>query len=461
MLGYLSRSKLFRIWFGDFEKEELKKFVRLGLIFALVIGIYWTMRPLKDSIFGSMVHDPLAVAANPKAKGAFIPWAKIVSLLVLFPIVMLYSKAVEKFPRQHMFYFLGILYSILTLGFGLYFMYSPYGLANTVGNQWRIIGWAWYVFVESYGSLMVALFWAFAADTSSPESAKKGFALTVMIGQLGAILGPWLLTPLGRNFFSNSAPVVMICAALTLLVVAGIYYFMKVTPKEQLIGFHGKNEAEEESTQEPGFFEGLKLLVTHKYLLGIFSIISIYEILATVMDYNFKASVMASHTTEAACSAYLGDYAVWVNLISFLCLFFGINNVQRYLGVKFSLSVMPFLIVAMMALFLFYGNLDVLFWIMVTVKAVNYALNGPTMKQLYVPTTKDVKYKSQAWIETFGSRGSKAAGSGFNILSSILGKYFVTFTSIFSFGLGALWYLIAAYVGNKYQKAVDEKKVVC
>ena len=53
---------------------------------------------------------------------------------------------------------------------------------------------------------------------------------------------------------------------------------------------------------------------------------------------------------------------------------------------------------------------------MVASKAINYALNSPSMKQLYIPTTKDVRYKSQAWIESFGSRGSKAAGSGINDL---------------------------------------------
>ena len=45
--------------------------------------------------------------------------------------------------------------------------------------------------------------------------------------------------------------------------------------------------------------------------------------------------------------------------------------------------------------------------IMVLSKAVNYALNKPVLKQLYIPTTKETKYKAQAWIEMFGSSGSK------------------------------------------------------
>ena len=70
---------------------------------------------------------------------------------------------------------------------------------------------------------------------------------------------------------------------------------------------------------------------------------------------------------------------------------------------------MPFIVLAMVLSFKAYPVVHVLFWIMVVAKAINYALNGPALKTLYVPTSHDVKYKSQAWIETFGSRGSKAA----------------------------------------------------
>lgn len=461
MFKYLARNSLFRMWFGDFQEEELRKFAYLGIIFAFVIGVYWTLRPMKDGIFGTLVIGKVNSAVD---KSYLLAWAKIVSVILLFPIVMLYGKAVEKFPRHHMFYFLGLIYSVLTALFGLYFYYSPYGLFNTEGNIYRYAGWLWYVFVESYGSLMVALFWAFASDITTPDSAKRGFALAVMLGQLGAVVGPWGLTSLPtRGVFANEAPVVLICAILILMIIVGIKYFMSVMPKEQLVGFHGVNEEklEKDEEHEPGFFEGLKLMLSYKYLLGIFGIIALFEILGTIIDFNFKSAVFAAFEPGPERSKYLGDYAGWVNLISFFCLLFGINNIQRYFGVRFSLALMPFIIVAMVLTFLVYRNVAVLFWIMVLVKAINYALNSPTMKQLYIPTTKDVKYKSQAWIETFGSRSSKATASIFNIFAKKMGSSAGLFTAALSVILGGSWLLIALYLGTKYQKAVDEKKVVC
>jgi AAA family ATP:ADP antiporter len=107
---------------------------------------------------------------------------------------------------------------------------------------------------------------------------------------------------------------------------------------------------------------------------------------------------------------------------------------------------------------------------MVAVKGINYALNGPSIKQLYVPTTKEVQYKSIAWIETFGSRSSKATASGFNLMQETAMKMFgaargaaIYLNSIsgLALGLAAVWFFIARYLGKTHKKAVDQHKVVC
>lgn len=449
-------------WFGDFQRDELIKFLKLGVIFAFVIGVYWTMRPLKDSIFASMVH-----ARNQ-------PWAKLASLVVLFPLVAIYSKLVDKVARHHMFYILGTIYCIGTVILGLLFLHPTIGLANTTVDASRIIAWVWYVFVESYGSLVVALFWAFAASMVSPDSAKRGFPIVIMIGQLGSICGPYFLTPLGQQVFGNSGPTVLICGGLIAIMMLLVYIFMATTPRSQMRGYHGdepeKGEGKSEAHTEPGFFEGLQIMLRQPYLLGIFAVIGFFEIITTIIDYNFKYLVYNSFATEALRSAYLGNYAVYVNLIAFFSLLLGVSNIQRRVGIKASLLLMPVIVAGMVLSFWVWPVVQVVFWIMVVAKAMNYALNGPALKQLYVPTTKDVKFKAQAWIETFGSRGSKGAGSGFNLLQTpfeaqwgvALGAYYlVTAGAIMSFGFIFAWFFIARFLGKKYEHAVAKNEVVC
>ena len=438
------------LW-GNFEStEELKKFVFLALIFGLIIGTYWALRPIKDGIFDAIIG------------GKDWLWlAKIASLIVISPLVILYVKLIDKYPRHKVFYALMAFYSIVSFVFMIAFMNPTIGLANTIASPTRIIGWAWYVFVESFGSLIVALFWAFTTDTTRPDAARRGFPVIALFGQLGNILGPFLLQA-RRWGFVHSGPIVGICGALMVLIGFAFWIFMQVTPKEQLEGYKEEVTVKEKG-EKPGFAEGLRLLFTEGYLLGIFLVLFIYEFVVTLIDYHFKQTVFATFSTEAERSAFLSDYASWVGIVATLCVLFGINSIQRRLGMTASLLLLPILVsVAVVTVYFNPTGLNVAMWIMVFAKAVNYALNQPTMKQLYIPTTKDTKYKAQAWIEMFGSRGSKGAGFGLSGLREPLGlMFFLTISTVFSLGLIGLWVMIAVYVAKTYNKAIAEDKVVC
>lgn len=449
--------KIARTLWGDFESRvEVQKFGLLASIFGLIIGSYWSMRIMKDSIFNAIIGMD------------YQPRAKWLSLAIIIPIILIYNRLVSSYARHHVFYFLIGLYAIISFGFYLGFSSPVYGIENTVKDPYRLIGWAWYVFVESYGSLIVALFWAFTTDTTKPDSARRGFPMIAFFGQLGNIFGPWLLKAKTLGF-SNSAPVVGICAVLMIITGLLFWFFMQVTPEEQLTGYEEKGHKEHQ--EEPGFFEGLKLLFSQPYLLGMFAIIMIYEIIVTIIDFHFKSSVAAVYTSELEVNNYLGNYGTWVGIISMLCVLLGINSIQKWFGIRSSLLLLPVLVLGAV-LYLKFNAQSILiaFWIMVFSKAVNYALNQPTLKQLYIPTTKDTKYKAQSWMEVFGGRGAKAAGSyvndfagGFKVKYGIVEgiNYFLTFSSIISLGLVGVWLVAAIYVARVYTKAVKNNEVVC
>lgn len=440
------------LW-GKFEsREELMKFLQLAVIFGLVIGTYWMLRPMKDSIFNVIIG------------GKKYLWsAKIVSLLINVPLVIIYSKLTDVFPRHKFFCFLTAFYGFLTLGFAWMFSHETIGLANTVASPDRWIGWAWYVFVESFGSLVVALFWAFTTDIIKPDAAKRGFPLIILFAQFANIIFPFFFTA-KKLGFANSAPVVVICAGFMFALSLLMLNFIRTTPAEELVGYAAGNvESTDEEKSEPGFLDGLKLLLTQGYLFGIFLIISIYEVIVTIVDNHFKVTAFATFPNEADASAFLSEYAYTTGIVAFLCVLFGINNIQRKMGMTASLLLLPPLVgVAILMIKFNPASLNIAFWIMVFSKAVNYALNQPTIKQLYIPTTKDTKYKATAWIEMFGSRLSKAGGSAFAGLRPALGvASFLSIAAAGSMGLIALWIYIAMYVSKKYGKAIKDDTVVC
>jgi ATP:ADP antiporter, AAA family len=456
--------KICRFNFGNFEKEEFKKFLRMGLIFALIIGVYWTLRPLKDALFIHLV-DRLA-----------LPYAKTFSVISLLPLVMFYTKLLERTSREKMLIILPSFYGVAVLCFSVLMTFAQVSSEEIASYSFfprlatRTLGYAWYVFVESFGSLVVALFWAFAADSTEPVQAKRGFPLVVAIGQMGGIICPYTIGGLPHRLGLKTDMLSMaILGFLILAIIPLVRYFLRATPRSLMASFHGKNEKTEEAKQEPGFLEGLKLMLQHRYLLGIFAANFIYEVVVTIFDFNFKIAA-GSLYSGVALSNYLSVYGSSVNIVSLLCLLLGISNVTRFLGIGVALAAMPVIVGCALFGFLTLDSLNFLFGLMVGSKAINYALNGPALKQLYIPTTPDVRFKAQAWIETFGSRASKEAGSLFNMLLAPLQKTFgviigrsryLLLSGCFGFPLLGLWLVVAIFLGKKFRRAIDEKRVVC
>ncbi len=455
---------LCRFNFGRFEKHEFKKFLRLGSIFFLIIGIYWTLRPLKDSLFIQLV-DKL-----------HLPYAKTISVLALLPLVMFYTKLLERTSREKMLIFLPTFYGITILFFSLAMFFAqgtPEEIEARSALAWigtKIVGYLWYLFVESFGSLVVALFWAFATDSTEPNSAKRGFPLIVTLGQLGGVIFPYSIGGLPHRLgMTTDTLSMLILGFLTLCIISLVKYFLRTTPKNLLVSFHGKNEEKKEKEQEPGFLEGLKLLLKHRYLMAMFAANFIYELIVTIFDFNFKVAASEAYS-GVALSNYLSLYGSSVNVVSLSCLLLGISNVTRFLGIGTALAAVPVIVGFALFGFLTVDSLSFLFALMVGSKAINYALNGPALKQLYIPTTHDVRFKAQAWIETFGSRASKETGSLFNMLlkplqtsfGTVVGHaHYVTLSGAIGFPLLFLWFIIALYLARNYQRGIREKIVLC
>ena len=183
MVKFLMR--ICKLNFGEFEENEFKKFMRMGLIMSMIIGIYWTMRPLKDSIFRELVGDANQIAI-----------AKMISVLLMIPFIAAYTKLLDFISKPK------LLSIAPPLFYGtIVFLFSWYVLAfqsGLIGVSWLSIGlgYLWYFIVESFGSMIVALFWSFSTDITKAESAKKGFPLVYTFGQLGQVILPLLFITL-------------------------------------------------------------------------------------------------------------------------------------------------------------------------------------------------------------------------------------------------------------------------
>ena len=435
-----------KAWFGDFRRDELYKFLLLSAVFFFTIGVYWLLRITKDSVFKTVVSWD------------FQPYAKIVSGFVIFPLVIIYGMLADRFPRHRLFYVLTAIYTTLAILFYFLLSHPTIGLDNTLASPYRLVGWFYYIFVESFGSIMGALFWAFAADITTPSSAKRGYFLIALFGQVGSVI---FATVVERYVEIVGTASLLGLAVVSISVIPLlVYIMMRTVPRQELQGYQAAS-SEDGPKKKNGIGESIKLVLRQPYLLGIFGVIALFEIIVTIFEFQFKALAVASMPGEQF-TRYIASFSVWVNIVAFLSLLLGIGNIGRRLGLTISLSLLPILVGFNALLMGYFSSLTVAFWVMVSSKAFNYALNHPSKEQLYIPTTYDTKYKSKVFIDMLGSRASKGMGSFINSYKRVLGsQLFVLISTYASLALCGVWVLIALYLGKKHKKAIENNEYVC
>lgn len=433
------------LW-GDLSAEDMKQFGMLSLTFAFIIGTYWLMRPLKDGLFFKIVGRQ------------YQPTAKIMSFFFIIPVIFFYAKLVDLVEKQKLFYILAGFYSVLFLGISYFVNHETIGLLNTVPAWDRWFGWAIYLGVESYGSLLPALFWSFVASTTDSATAKRGFGLIIGGAQIGAIAGPGLATQaehVGMVFLTMT---VAVCLALVPVL---IKLFITMYPAAAETNVVGSKKV------KTGMFEGLRLLISRPYLIGVFGVSVLYEVVVTIMDYQMKFLADTVYQGSGAFTSFLGYFGMATNTMALVFALVGTGFFINRFGLLFCLVAYPFVmglittgIIVVPAHIMATSGVWIFFFATMAGKALSYALNNPCKEILYIPTSKDVKFKAKSWTDSFGGRFAKGpAASGITSIIAPLSNPIII-GSLLSLGVIGVWLVAAVFVGRRNKELTDTNQQI-
>jgi len=385
------------------------------------------------------------------------PWAKILSLCIIIPLILFYSKLVDMVEKHKLFYIICTMYSIGFLVIAYLLSHPTIGLANTVAAPNRLLGWFSYITIESLGSIVVALFWSFVASSTDPNEAKKGFALIISGAQVGSIFGPTMAKAYASTW---GLPALMCIAAFGIfLVPIFIKVFMSTIMKREIAeGLH--QEPAGQQKPKTGMFEGLKLLLTKPYLLGVFAIATFYEVIGTIMDYQMKVLAAAKYTDPGSFTSFMGLFGQSANILALTMALLGTSYLMRRFGLLFCLLMFPIAVGCVISYVYITPTIWTVFTAMIMVKGLSYALNNPAKEMMYIPTSKDVKFKAKGWIDMFGSRSAKAAGSGINNIFKDAIPMLMLYGTLIALGLVGVWIVAAIFVGRSFQKLTKENRII-
>jgi AAA family ATP:ADP antiporter len=255
---------------------------------------------------------------------------------------------------------------------------------------------------------------------------------------------------------------ILLCffSALVVLIPVAVYFLVKKVPGRYLHGYEAvyqfeKTQEKKEEESKVGIFSGLALLIKHPYVFGIFGMLFFYEMINTILGYHRLGVIKASATSISDFSFKLFEQVFILHFVGFIISLLGTRALLRWLGEEACLLMIPLVTGGLLWYFILSSNIIVY----VLVKAINYAFAQPVRESLYIPTVKDIKFKSKSWIDAFGAKIARGTGSGVNVLTTIIGA-----STAFSSGLFGvvvlLWTLTAFLLGRRFSKVVANNEVI-
>ncbi len=444
---------------SDKAAARLKFFFLAGTFF-LIIGAYTIIRDLKNSIFMATVGKE------------YIPWARMISVVALVPFILLYSKLVDKVRRYYLLIFYSMAYAIFGLLFA-YFLGDPQiGIANTDQSVYRFFGWLFYFFVEGFSPFVLSVYWAFANSISSPEEAKSNYGFMVTGSKLGGMVTAgfsWALFSMKEIPFYGSMTsiskhqlILVICSFLLCMIPLLIMYCMKIIPGHYLHGYEAAYKVEKKrGKQKTGILSGLKMFIQYPYVLGIFSMVFLYEVVATVLGYLRLSVAQSNSSSVNDVSAFLFKWVFIMHFVGFLISFFGTSVLLKKIGTRLCLLLIPVATGLVLLCFMLFSSTWIIMAAFTLMKSINYAFSWPVRECLYIPTVKEIKFKSKSWIDAFGSKFARTTGSTINIyMATLPTALFVPFTSFFFAIVVGIWFVAAFLLGRRFERAIDNKEVI-
>jgi len=400
-----------------------------GNVFCL-LALYSVLKPVRSAL---ILSESGAVAQSYASAG------QALLLLVLVPLYGRLASRVGRVP----------LITVVTLFFA-----SNLLVFFALGQAGVRLGFAFFVWLGVFNLMLPAQLWAFANDVYSSDRGKRLFPI---VG-VGASLGAWIGAEIASALFDNLGAYRLMLGATGGL---GVCLALTIWIDRRERSSAAADAAIAKAPEEPlGRTGGFQLVLGQRYLLYIALLILVLNTVNTLGEF-LLASLVEGQAPVAAAAAGV-DTATWiggfmarfqanVNLLGLLVQLFLVSRIFKYVGVRGALFILPAIA------FLSYGSmafLPVLAVVQVAKTLENstdYSIQNTTRHALFLPTSREAKYKAKQVIDGIFWRG----GDLLQLVVVLIGTAVAFGTRHFALvnlGLIAVWFLLAVGIAAEHRK---------
>jgi AAA family ATP:ADP antiporter len=390
-------------------------------LFVLLVGYY----VLKT------VREPLVLVTGGAEMKAYASVGQALTLMLFVPA---YGWLASRVDRLRLILFVVLFFTICI---ELFFL----------GGRLRVpyLGFVFYIWVGIFSLATIAQFWSFANDLYTREAGDRLFAI-ITIGQTG---GAWAGSKVAEYLFKARVDPFTIMHVSAGLLLVHLALYLVVNRRESGLRSASASQAAP-LAKGPG---GFSLVLGRRYLRLIGILLVLANLVNTTGEYLLDRFLLAAApaalaadptlTADAFIGGFKGNYFFWVNFIAVLLQAFVASRIVKYVGIKGVVLALPLVALGTYGLAAVGVGLALMRWAKTAENATDYSIMNTAKAMLWLPTSREEKYKAKQTVDTFFVRMGDVLSGALVFLGTSVWVWSVQGFARIMFAVIAAWIFIA------------------
>jgi len=315
-------------------------------------------------------------------------------------------------------------------------------------------GIPYFLWVGVFNVMVIAQLWAFANDLYTQKQGERLFPLIGLGGALGASFGALAATGMIRavgpyGLMTAGAVLLVCCAALT-------WWIDRRSVRQA-------NPADRANSEQPLRKEGgFQLIFRDRYLMLIAALVVLLNIVNTSGEFLLGKLVVAQAARafpdafmvaarERFIGEFYGSFFGSVNIIGLVLQTFFVSRIFKAIGPGGGLFVGPCIALVGYSVILAAPVLGLVRVLKILDNSSDYSIQNTARQALFLPTSREAKYKAKAAIDAFFMRFGDVLQAGVVYMRTALGFVVSSFAAL-NLAFTVIWFFIAAALAREYKR---------
>jgi AAA family ATP:ADP antiporter len=286
------------------------------------------------------------------------------------------------------------------------------------------LGFIFFVWVGIFSLTTIAQFWSYANEIYDKPDGDRLFPLIAVGSVSGAPIGAAIAE---RLFGLDLSPFVMMQIAAGILLVHLVLY--RVVNRRVTATAATASEPMQKGN-------GFALVLKSPYLRYIALLLILLNIVNTIGEYILGQAVVTRGNTQFAADpafnkevfigSFYGKYFFWTNIATILIQAFIVSRIAKKFGMRGVLLALPFVALCAYGLASVGAGLSILLYVKIAENSTDYSVMNTGKQMMWLPTSREEKYKAKQAIDTFFVRSGDMLAAGVVFIGTHILSFDVT-----------------------------------